>query len=100
MDTISEVRNVNPSLSRVRALSSRVDNTNLSAEVRQILSGAFGNDLMDTVIRRSVRVGEAQAARTPITVYRPKDPAALDYFQLAKEITDGDYREGTHLNGA
>lgn len=89
MDTIMEVRGVNPELRRVRALSNRADNTNLSAEVREELRRGFGEDLFETHVRRSVRVGEAQAARIPITVYRPKDPAAQDYYSLAREVKDG-----------
>lgn len=86
MDTISEVRGVNPDLRRVRALSNRADNTNLSSDVRAELKRGFGDDLLQTSIRRSVKVGEAQAARSPITVYRPRDPAAQDYLALAEEV--------------
>jgi len=89
MDTISEVRAVNPGLRRVRALSNRSDNTNLSTDVQAELKRGFGDDLFQTSIRRSVRVGEAQAARCPITIFRPRDPAAQDYLALAEEIRDG-----------
>jgi chromosome partitioning protein len=89
MDTIAEVRGVNPGLRRVSALSNRADNTNLSADVRAELKRGFGDDLLVTQVRRSVRVGEAQAARTPITLYRPKDPAAQDYVALAEEVRNG-----------
>lgn len=89
LDTISEIRSVNPGLRRVRALSNRADNTNLAHDVREELVRAFGNDLFATSIRRSVRVGEAQAARSPITLYRPKDPAALDYKALVEEVKHG-----------
>ncbi|MEO7716310.1 MAG: AAA family ATPase [Capsulimonas sp.] len=88
MDTIEEVRTVNPSLGRVRALANRSDNTNLSVDVQAELKSAFQNDLFKTVIRRSVRVGEAQAASSPITLHRPKDPAAKDYVALAQEVLD------------
>lgn len=86
MDTISEVRSINPGLRRIRALSNRSDNTNLSLDVQAELKRSFGDDLFKTVIRRSVKVGEAQAAHLPITVYRPKDPAAKDYRDLAEEV--------------
>jgi len=86
MDTISEVRAVNPELRRIHALSNRSDNTNLSGDVRAELARAFGENLFQTTIRRSVKVGEAQAARTPITVYRPTDPVAKDYYALAREV--------------
>ncbi|WP_395088822.1 AAA family ATPase [Armatimonas sp.] len=95
MDTISEIRSVNPELRRVRALSNRSDNTNLSLDVRGELKRAFGDDLFETSIRRSVKIGEAQAARTPITLYRAKDPAALDYFALAEEVRQANLEGGT-----
>jgi chromosome partitioning protein len=89
MDTIAEVRGVNPHLRRVRALSNRMDNTNLSTDVQAELLRGFGDDLFSTTIRKSVRVGEAQAAHLPITVYRPRDPAAQDYLALAEEVMHG-----------
>lgn len=88
-DTITEVRTVNPELGRVRALASRADNTNLSVDVQAEMGRGFGKDMFETAIRRSVRVGEAQVNRTPLTIFRPKDPAALDYLQLAEEVRNG-----------
>ena len=89
MDTISEVRSVNPGLKRVRALLNRADNTNLAIDVQSELKRGFGDDLLQTRIRRSVRVGEAQAARCPITIFRPRDQAAQDYVALAEEVRHG-----------
>jgi chromosome partitioning protein len=89
MDTITEVRSINPGLSRIRALSNRSDHTNLSTDVQAELKRSFGDDLFQTTIRRSVKVGEAQAAHLPITVYRPNDMAARDYMALAEEVQRG-----------
>ncbi|MCC6447033.1 MAG: AAA family ATPase [Armatimonadetes bacterium] len=86
MDTIAEVRAVNPGLTRVRALSNRADNTNLSQDVSAELARGFGDDLFRASIRRSVRIGEAQAARLPLPLYRPKDPAAQDFLDLSEEV--------------
>jgi len=86
MDTIGEVRQINPALRRISALPSRAENTNLSDAVMSELSRGFGKDLLTTSIRKSVRVGEAQAARQPIIVYMPKDRAAQDYMALAEEV--------------
>ncbi len=86
MDTISEVRSINPGLHRVSALPSRSDNTNLSSDVMAELARGFGKNLLTSSIRKSVRVGEAQAARIPIIVYQPRDRAALDYLALAEEV--------------
>jgi chromosome partitioning protein len=89
LDTIEEVKGENPRLSRVYALSGRAKNTNLSKEVRDKLLKKFGNNLLKTVIRESVKVGEAQGQRVPITVYSPTNPAAQDYFDLVEELTNG-----------
>lgn len=89
LDTISEVRAANTGLTRIRALANRSDNTNLTTDVQSELKEAFGADLFKTSIRRSVRVGEAQVARTPITIFKPSDKASLDYFALAEEVKHG-----------
>ena len=89
-ETIQSVRRkINPGLTRVRALRSKMDSTNLSGEVAAELERAFGTDLLKTKIRTSVRVREAQAAAQPITVWSPSERVAQDYTALAKEIIDG-----------
>jgi chromosome partitioning protein len=89
VDTIAEVRTVNPALKRVRALSNRSDTTKLFEEVQQELKQAFGQDMFTTTIRRSVKVGEAQAAKCPLPLWKPKDPAARDYQAFAMEVCNG-----------
>lgn len=89
MDTIAEVRTINPGLQKVRALTNRTDHTNLSADVRAEIRQGFGDNLLTTSIRKSVKIGEAQAAHSPITLFRPRDPAAQDYIALAKEVQYG-----------
>lgn len=86
LETIEEVRAINPALGPVHALSNRTDYTNLASDVRTSLEKLFGNDLLETSIRRSVRIGEAQAAYLPVTQYRPGDAAAGDFLNLAQEI--------------
>jgi chromosome partitioning protein len=88
IDTINESRLVNPTLAEVRAVANKADNTNLALSVREALKSTFGDRMFKTVIRRSVRVGEAQTANLPITKYRPNDPAAADYMKLAKEVRE------------
>ena len=89
LDTIKEVRRINKGLTRIRPLCNRLENTNLSSEIRDELARSFGGELYRTTIRKSVRVAEAQAAHMPITVYRPNDPASKDYMALAEEVCDG-----------
>jgi chromosome partitioning protein len=89
--TIAEVRTVNPALTAVRAVLNRVEHTNLAADVRTELERAFGDELLKTQIRKSVRVGEAQANRLPLPLHRPQDPVAEDYRALAKEIQESSH---------
>ncbi len=89
LDTIKEVRRINKGLTRIRPLCNRLENTNLSNEIREELAGSFGSEMYRTTIRKSVRVAEAQAAHLPITVYRPADPASKDYMALAEEVASG-----------
>jgi len=89
LDTISEVRAENTELRRVRALGNRIEATNLANEVQDELKREFGNDFFQTTIRKSVRIGEAQAARAPVTIYKPKDAAAQEYLALAQEVLHG-----------
>jgi len=86
LDTVAEVRVANPGLHRVNALANRTDNTNLTTDVQAELQNTFGADLFRTMIRRSVKIGESQAARLPITLTNPKDRAAVDYAALANEV--------------
>lgn len=89
LSTIDVVRAANPQLGRVRALANLVDATNLAKDMLTEVSAVFGDDLFETRIRRSVRIGEAQAAQSPLTVFRPSDPSADDYRALAEEILHG-----------
>jgi chromosome partitioning protein len=84
--TIAEVRTINSDIGSVRAVLNRVDHTNLSTDVRGEVERAFGDDLFRTSIRRSVRVGEAQAANLPVALYRPNEPVVDDYRNLAAEV--------------
>lgn len=95
MATVAEVRTINPGLRSVRAVLNRVDHTNLATDVRGELERAFGSDLFSTVIRKSVRVGEAQAGGIPLTVLRPHDPIVADYRALAREIEEAAHGQFT-----
>ena len=90
LQTIEKVRqSVNPELSRVRALRNLVEGTRLAQDVSDELEQAFGQELLATKIRKAVAIGEAQAARLPITLHRPNEGAARDYTALAQEIRHG-----------
>jgi chromosome partitioning protein len=54
------------------------------AEVRRI----FGRAMLSTVVRRNVRIKEAQSAGSPLLEYAPSSPGAEDFRRLAAEILD------------
>jgi chromosome partitioning protein len=89
--TIAEVRTVNAELTSVRAFMNRTDHTNLASDVRTELGRAFGGDMLASQVRKSVRVGEAQAGRLPLSLHRPQDPVVADYRALAAEILEASH---------
>lgn len=64
--------------------------TNLSSMVVNEVKKFFKNKVYDTVIPRSVRLGEAPSFGMPITLYDPKCAGAKAYVNLAKELLDRD----------
>ena len=64
--------------------------TNLSPMVVDEVKKFFKNKVYDTVIPRSVRLGEAPSFGMPITLYDPKSAGAKAYTDLAKELLNRD----------
>ncbi len=62
------------------------DRTNLTRQVAADLREFFGNDVLKTIIPRSVRLAEAPSHGKPILLYDVRSKAAESYIQLAKEI--------------
>jgi chromosome partitioning protein len=46
----------------------------------------FGNDVLETVIPRTVRFPDASVAGEPLTTFAPDHSAANAYRQLAREL--------------
>ena len=69
--------------------------TNLSAQVVGEVKKFFKNKVYNTVIPRSIRLGEAPSYGLPITMYDPKCTGAQAYCALAEELLhrDGEYEE-------
>jgi chromosome partitioning protein len=68
-------------------LACQVDKrTALSREVVESLRERFGDMVMQTVIRESVRIAEAPGHRLPVTIYAPDSSAAGDYRAAAEEF--------------
>lgn len=67
------------------------DRTNLTRQVAADLREFFGEDVLQTVIPRSIRLAEAPSHGKPILTYDLRSRGAESYIQLAKEILDRDH---------
>ena len=95
LNTAERVQEVlNPDLELEGILMTMSDNrTNLSNDVMNEVKEHFPALLYDTIIPRSVRLGEAPSFGQPINIYDPKSKGAEAYRALAQEvIADGKYK--------
>lgn len=88
MNTVKLVRrSLNPELDVEGVVLTMFDSrTNLSQQVVEEVKKFFKNKVYDTVIPRSVRLGEAPSFGLPITRYAPSSAGATAYNALAEEI--------------
>jgi chromosome partitioning protein len=77
----------NPGLALEGILMTMFDGrTRLAQDVVSEVRGHFGQQVYDTVIPRSVRVGEAPSFGRPVVDYAPSSSAAIAYREFAKEF--------------
>lgn len=90
MNTVKLVRqHLNASLEVEGVVLTMYDaRTNLSTQVVAEVKKFFKNKVYDTIIPRSVRLGEAPSFGLPITAYDPKSVGAVAYGKLARELLD------------
>jgi len=88
VETIEEVKEIlNPSLNILGFIPSRVDSrTRHSREVLELLVKQFGDKVLKSVIRESIRLAEAPSFQLSINQYGSKSTAADDYRALAAEV--------------
>ena len=88
VDTVERVKDrLNASLQIDGILATMVDTRTLhSREVLERLEQAFGDQLFDTQIRRTIKFPDASVASEPITSYAPSHHGAEAYRRLAREI--------------
>jgi chromosome partitioning protein len=88
IDTIEKVQQrLNPGLRLEGILATMYDGRTLhSREVFSRVVEAFGDDVFDTVISRTVRFPETTVAGEPITSWAPDSAGAKAYRQLAREV--------------
>jgi chromosome partitioning protein len=88
VETIDKVRDrLNPRLGTDGILGTMFDARTLhSKEVLARVREAFGANVFETVIHRTVKFPDASVAAEPITSYAPSHPGAAAYRQLAREL--------------
>ena len=80
-------RRLNPDLHITGMVSCRHDSsTNLGRQVMAEINKHFGEVLLDTVIRRNVKLAEAPSHGKTIFDYDPGSRGAEDYMALAREV--------------
>ncbi|MGH9425910.1 MAG: ParA family protein, partial [Terriglobia bacterium] len=88
IETLRRVKaSLNPRLEVEGILLTMFDErTNLSRQVVEDIRGFFEGAVYQTLIPRSVRLGEAPSFGKPIFLYDPRSKGAEAYFNLAKEF--------------
>jgi chromosome partitioning protein len=88
LDTIKLVQEeINETLKIEGVLLTMFDSrARLSQDVVDNVRQTFGDKVFETIIRRRIKLAEAPATGTPITVYAAQSEAANDYRSLAVEL--------------
>lgn len=88
MNTVKLVRkSLNPDLDVEGVVLTMFDSrTNLSMQVVEEVKKFFKNKVYDTIIPRSVRLGEAPSFGLPISCYAPNSAGSTAYCALAAEM--------------
>ena len=88
VETIEKVRDrLNPAIRLDGILATMYDARTLhSREVLQRVVEAFGPQVLETVIGRSVKLPDASVAAEPITTFAPEHAVTESYRQLAREL--------------
>jgi chromosome partitioning protein len=68
------------------------DRTNLARQVAEDLKEFFNDEVLKTVIPRSIRLAEAPSYGKPILMYDPRSKGAESYIRLAREILENEQR--------
>lgn len=94
MDTIDKVREAfsHPLEIQGILLTMYDERTNLTRQVADDLRDFFHDEVLSTVIPRSIRLAEAPSYGKPILMYDPRSRGAESYIKLAKEILENEQR--------
>ncbi|WGD36594.1 AAA family ATPase [Lysinibacter sp. HNR] len=88
IETIEKVRDrLNPVITMDGIIATMYDARTLhSREVLERVVEVFGDQVLETVIGRTVKFPDASVAAQPITTFAPEHAAAQAYLQLAREL--------------
>ena len=88
IETIEKVRDrLNPAITLDGLLATMYDARTLhSREVLERVVETFGDDVLETVIGRTVKFPDASVSGVPITEFAPEHAAAQAYLRLAREL--------------
>ena len=88
IETIDKVRDrLNPAIELDGLVATMYDSRTLhSREVLERLLEAFGDDVFETVIGRTVKFPDASVSGVPIIEFAPEHAAAQAYLRLAREL--------------
>ena len=97
MDTIDKVREAFSHPLKIEGilLTMYDERTNLTRQVADDLKDFFHDEVLTTVIPRSIRLAEAPSYGKPILMYDPRSRGAESYIKLAKEILENEQRRQT-----
>jgi chromosome partitioning protein len=94
MDTVDKVREAfqHPLEIEGILLTMYDERTNLTRQVAEDLREFFADEVLTTLIPRSVRLAEAPSYGKPILMYDPRSRGAESYIKLAKELLANEQR--------
>lgn len=100
MDTIDKIREAFSHPLKIQGilLTMYDERTNLTRQVADDLRDFFHDEVLTTVIPRSIRLAEAPSYGKPILMYDPRSRGAESYIKLAKEIMENE-RQTTQSAG-
>jgi chromosome partitioning protein len=96
MSTLHLVRKaLNPGLTLRGLIMTMYDSrARLAQQVIAEVRSHFGDRVFNTLVPRSIRLGEAPSFGEPISSYAAASPGAVAYNQLAEEVLNGDRVNG------
>jgi chromosome partitioning protein len=95
MDTVDKIRESfsHPLQIEGILLTMYDERTNLTRQVADDLRDFFHDEVLNTIIPRSIRLAEAPSFGKPILMYDPRSKGAESYIKLAKEIQENEQRK-------